>query len=180
MSFTKEQFPSLHRFSLEQYYELGELGLLDRRTELLDGVIIDMEPVSPWHANIGDILSRIFNEGARGRFRVRVQYPINLGQMSQPRPDLVLYRPGMWRGQHPGAADISLVVQISDSSLSFDLGEKLALYRANGIQEYWVVDLKATQVHRFVAPHFKSQTFRDSISPSAWPDIRIDLRELFA
>ena len=28
----------------------------------------------------------------------------------------------MWRGQHPGAADISLVVQISDSSLSFDLG----------------------------------------------------------
>jgi len=57
LSFTKEQFPSLHRFSLEQYYELGELGLLDRRTELLDGVIIDMEPVSPWHANIGDIPS---------------------------------------------------------------------------------------------------------------------------
>jgi hypothetical protein len=49
-----------------------------------------MEPVSPWHANIGDILSRIFNEGARGRFRLRVQYPINLGQMSQPQPDLVL------------------------------------------------------------------------------------------
>ena len=77
MSLTKEQFPNLHRFSLEQYYELGE-GLLDRRTELLDGVIIDMGPVSPWHANIGDILSRIFNEGGRGRFRVRVQYPINL------------------------------------------------------------------------------------------------------
>ena len=70
--------------------------------------------------------------------------------MSQPQPDLVLYRPGMWRGQHPGAADISLVVQISDSSLSFDLGEKLALYRANAIRESWVVDLKATQVHRFV------------------------------
>jgi hypothetical protein len=51
----------------------------------LDGVIIDMEPVSPWHANIGDILSRIFNEGARGGFRVRVQYPINLGQMRQPQ-----------------------------------------------------------------------------------------------
>ena len=74
MSFTKVQSPSLHRFSLEQYYELGELGLLDRRTELLDGVIIDMEPVNPWqHANIGDILFRIFNEGARGRLRVRVQ-----------------------------------------------------------------------------------------------------------
>ena len=180
MSLTKEQIPSLHRFSLEQYYELGELGLLDRRTELLDGVIIDMEPVSPWRANIGDILSRIFNEAARGRFRVRVQYPINLGQMSQPQPDLVLYRPGLWRGQHPGAADIFLVVEISDSSLLFDLGEKLALYKTAGILEYWVVDLSATQVHRFIAPHYKSQRFRSSISPSAWPDISIDLRELFA
>jgi hypothetical protein len=28
---------------------------LDRRTELLNGVIIDMELVSAWHANIGDI-----------------------------------------------------------------------------------------------------------------------------
>ena len=99
--------------------------------------------------------------------------------MSQPRPDLVLYRPGIWRGQHPGAADISLVIEISDSSLIFDLGQKLAFYKSAGIPEYWVVDL-ATQVHRFAAPHFKSQTFRDRISPSAWPDIRIDLRELFA
>jgi Uma2 family endonuclease len=180
LSFTKEQFPSLHRFSLEQYYELGEFGLLDRRTELLDGVIIDMEPISPWHANIGDILSRIFNEGARGRFRVRVQYPINLGQMSQPQPDLVLYRPGMWRGQHPGAADISLLIEISESTLAFDLGEKLTLYRANGIQEYWVVDFNAKQVHCFIAPAYKRRTLDESISPVAWPDIRIDLRELFA
>ena len=180
MSFTKEQFPSLHRFSVEQCYELGELGLLDRRTELLEGIITDMEPVSPWHANIGDILLHFFVTRSQGRFRVRVQYPIALGQNSQPRPDLVLYRPGMWRGQHPGAADISLLIEISESTLAFDLGEKLTLYRANGIQEYWVVDLKAMQVHRFVAPHFKSQTFSDSISPSTWPDIRVDLQELFA
>jgi Uma2 family endonuclease len=178
MSVTQQ--PRLHRFSLEQYYELGELGLLDKRTELLEGIITDMEPIAPWHANIGDTLSRIFSEQARGRFRVRVQYPINLGQMSQPQPDLVLYRPGMWRGQHPGAADISLVVEISDSSLVFDLGQKLALYKSAGILEYWIVDLKATQVHCFVAPQYKSQTLSDSISPSAWPDIRIDLRELFA
>jgi hypothetical protein len=61
---------------------LFRLPGLNRRTELLDGGIIDMEPVSPWHANIGDILSRIFNEGAHGRFRVRVQYPINLAKLS--------------------------------------------------------------------------------------------------
>jgi Uma2 family endonuclease len=170
----------VHRFSRTQYYELGELGLLKGRTELLDGLIIDMEPIGPWHANIGDILSRIFNAQARDRFRVRVQYPINLGETSQPQPDLVLYRPGVWRMEHPGAADTSLVIEISDSSLSFDLGQKLALYRTAGIQEYWVVDLKAKQVHRFVAPQYKSQTLSETISPVAWPDVRVNLRELFA
>jgi Uma2 family endonuclease len=172
--------PKLHRFSLEQYYELGELGLLNQRTELLDGIITDMEPIGPWHANIGDILSRIFNERAKGRFRVRVQYPINLGQMSQTQPDLVLYRPGMWRGQHPGPVDISLVIEIRDSGLVFDLSEKLALYKTVGIVECWVIDLKARQVHYFLAPDYKRRTLSDSISPAAWPDIRIDLRELFA
>ena len=86
----------------------------------------------------------------------------------------------MWRGQHPGAADISLVVQISNSSLSFDLGEKLALYKASGIQEYWVIDLNARQVHCFIAPAYKRRTLSETISPVAWPDISIDLRELFA
>ena len=175
-----EALSRLHRFSLEQYYELGELGLLNQRTELLDGLITDMEPIGPWHANIGDILSHFFNQQARGRFRVRVQYPINLGQTSQPQPDLVLYRPGIWRGQHPGAADISLVIEISDTSLVFDLGEKLALYKSAGIQDYWVIDLKARQVHCFVVPAYRHQTLSNIISPAAWPDIRINLAELFA
>jgi Uma2 family endonuclease len=174
------QQPRLHRFNVEQYYELGELGLLNQRTELLEGIITDMEPIGPWHANIGDILSHLFNQQARGRFRVRVQYPIHLGQISQPQPDLVLYQPGIWRGQHPGATDISLVIEISDTSLLFDLSEKLELYKAAGIQEYWVIDLKARQVHRFVAPAYRHQTLSNSISPVAWPDIRIDLAELFA
>jgi len=119
------QQPKIHRFSLEQYYELGELGLLDQRTELLEGIITDMEPIGPYHANVGDHLSQIFQKQAGDRYRVRVQYPINLGRLSQSQPDLVLYRPGLWRGQHPGAADISLVIEISESSLAFDLGEKL-------------------------------------------------------
>jgi Uma2 family endonuclease len=180
VSLTKEQFPSLHRFNVEQYHELGELGLLGKRTELLEGIITDMEPVSPWHANIGDILLHFFVTRSQGRFRVRVQYPIALGRNSQPQPDLVLYQPGLWRWQHPGAADISLLIEISDSSLTFDLGEKLALYKNAGIKEYWVIDLNTKQLHCFVAPAYKRQTLSERISPIAWPDIRLDLRELFA
>jgi len=44
-----------------------------------------------------------------------------------------------------------------------------------------VIDLRARQLHRFGALHCKSQTLSSgSTSPAAWPDIRIDLGELFA
>src|SRR5271165_7347243 len=56
----------------------------------------------------------------------------------------------------------------------------IALYKAAEIREYWVVDLKARQVHCFVAPQYRRQTLSDWISPEAWPDIRIELVELFA
>jgi Putative restriction endonuclease len=64
-------------------------------------------------------------------------------------------------------------------SLTFDLGEKLALYKNAGIKEYWVIDLNAKQLHCFAAPAYKHRTLNDHISPEAWPDIRIDLAELF-
>jgi hypothetical protein len=47
------QQPRVHRFSVEQYYELGKLGLLNQRTELLEGSIINMEPMTPYRANVG-------------------------------------------------------------------------------------------------------------------------------
>ena len=77
------QQPKLHRFSLEQYYELGELGLLDQRTELLEGIITDMEPIGPYHANVGDHLSQIFQQQAGDRYRVPARMRVFTGPTSR-------------------------------------------------------------------------------------------------
>jgi Uma2 family endonuclease len=47
---------------------------------------------------------------------------------------------------------VALAVEISDSTLKFDLSRKLALYAREGIAEYWVVDIKGRKVHQFWAP----------------------------
>jgi Uma2 family endonuclease len=174
------QQPSTHRFTIQQYYKLGELGLLNQRTELLEGIITDMEPIGPWHAGVLQDLTQLFVSQANDRYAVRAQLPIDLGPQSQPQPDLVLCKPGRWREQHPGAGDISLLVEIAQSSLAYDLTEKLQLYKTAGIWEYWVLDIKAKRIHRFVGPAYRRQTLTDWIGPQAWPDIRIDLEELFA
>jgi hypothetical protein len=56
------QQPRLRRLSLEQYYELGELGLLNQRTDLLEGIITDMEPIGPYRVKVGDIAKKLLRE----------------------------------------------------------------------------------------------------------------------
>jgi Uma2 family endonuclease len=71
---------------------------------------------------------------------------------SEPEPDLVvLARPSQeFRDANPRPGDLRLVVEISDTTLGFDLTTKAELYARAGIIEYWVVDVAARRliVHR--------------------------------
>jgi Uma2 family endonuclease len=168
-----------HRFSVTEYYRMGESGLLDGRTELIEGLIIDMEPIGPWHADIVDILTQTFAKQAQERFRVRVQQPIDLGPESQPQPDLALCRPGRYRDRHPGSGDIFLIIEVADTTLDFDLADKRALYSGAGIAEYWVIDLQAKKLTRFLRNGIEEPISAARISPSTFPDVSINLAELF-
>ena len=71
---------------------------------------------------------------------------------NEPEPDLVvLTKPSReFRDANPRPADLRLVVEISGSTLGFDLTTKAELYARAGIIEYWVVDIAARRfiVHR--------------------------------
>jgi Uma2 family endonuclease len=71
-----------------------------------------------------------------------------LGLATDPVPDLAVVQ-GSPReyAEHPRTA--LLVVEISESSLAYDCGDKADLFAAGGIREYWVVDL----IHRQVVVH---------------------------
>jgi len=64
-------------------------------------------------------------------------------------PDFVVYpKAAGLRGLSAGTA--TLVVEIADSSLAYDLGRKAGLYAAFGVAELWVIDAVTlqTRVHR--------------------------------
>ena len=46
--------------------------------------------------------------------------------------------------------ELLLVIEISDTSLAFDLGRKATLYAKAGVREYWVLDIgrRRLVVHR--------------------------------
>jgi hypothetical protein len=71
-----------------------------------------------------------------------VQDPIFLNEYVEPQPDLVLLKdPPI--GRLPGPGDVSLVVEVADTSLAYGRETKLLRYAEAGIPEAWSVELNA-------------------------------------
>jgi Uma2 family endonuclease len=142
------------RWSVEEYDQMADLGFFrDQRVELIDGEIIEMAPQKNNHVfcvtRVADALRMAFGP-ARW---VRVQAPLDLHPDSQPEPDVAVVegapRPG---SDHPRTA--LLVVEVRDTTLRYDRGEKASVYARHGIADYWVVNLEEghLEIHRQPVP----------------------------
>ena len=142
--------PRRHRFTVEEYRQVAERGLVrGARVELIDGAIFDMTPQGAWHVECVRLLSEALIRGTSGGERVYVQSTTHLSRWSAPEPDIVVTRPGAERWTLPLAGDVVLIIEVSDTTLAYDLGTKVPLYERHGIPEVWVVGLEGRQVHVF-------------------------------
>jgi Uma2 family endonuclease len=84
---------------------------------------------------------------------LRVQSAITLAE-SEPEPDFAIVRGDetAYLARHPTAADIGLVVEVSDSTLPGDRDDKGRIYARAGIPSYWIVNLINRQVEVYTAP----------------------------
>ena len=136
--------PTPHRFTRQEYHRLAESRLLaDERVELLDGVIITMSPQnSPHAATVHRLLFTLLPVVGDAAY-LRVQAPIVLDDWSEPEPDIVICQPDPtdYAQHHPRANQVMVVIEVADSSLAYDQGQKTQAYAASGIPEYWIVNL---------------------------------------
>ena len=182
--------PRRHRLTRCDYYRLAEVGILapDDRVELLEGQLLDMAPIAPRHALVTDNLNELLVGRFASRARVRCQEPVVLDDGSEPQPDFALVR-RPWIGYphtHPGPTDIYLLVEVADSSLSFDRTVKLELYARAGIREVWIVDLTTdvVLVHRGPSGAGYGSVVRiegaAALDVEALPGVTIPVAEVFA
>lgn len=99
-------------------------------------------------------LTHLLVELSRGRYFVSVQNPVLLAERDEPQPDLSLLkgRPDPDSSGPPGPEDILVVVEVSDTTLSYDKNVKLPLYARAGIPEVWIVDLQGQKVEVYADP----------------------------
>jgi Uma2 family endonuclease len=180
--------PAKHRFSVEEYYRMAETGVLrpDARVELLDGEIIDMSPIAPFHGGVVGRLNRLFNSQSRDRWLVWPQNPLRLNDHSEPEPDVMLLKPSPddYTRRHPRPEDVFLLVEVSDSSLAMDVEKKLPLYRRAGVAEVWIVNLEEAAIEVYREPHCNGYGSKTALRPGeqawplAFPDAVVDVAEL--
>ena len=181
---------SLRRFTLDEYHRLIEIGFFDEdeRVELLEGVLVYMSPLNPLHVRALVRLRRVIASFfARNDIEVRIQEPVSIPElMTEPEPDLVISRESgtVLDERHPYPEDILLLIEVSDSSLTYDRTRKGAIYAQAGIPDYWIWNLVDNQLEVYRDPHTPASgdavyqtklTFHrgGSVAPLAFPDFEV-------
>jgi len=167
----------LKRMTVEQYEELARLGVLDDpRVELINGFLVKKMTQRPRHSSTVGVLEELLRGMMPDGWHLRTEQPIRLPDYDEPEPDLAIARgkAGDYRRRHPGAQDVAMVIEVSESILRVDRGDKLRAYARGGIPEYWIVNLvdRRIEAHRSPSSNgYASTTIHD---PSARITVRVD------
>lgn len=143
-------------FSVGDYYTMAAAGLFkeDDRVELIEGEVIEMNPIGSRHAACVGRLTKSCERLAGDVAIVWVQNPVRVSDYSEPVPDVTLLkrRDDFYAQANPGPDDVLLLIEVSDSTLEYDRQIKVPLYARAGIPEVWLVNLPAEVIEIYSQP----------------------------
>ena len=177
--------PAARLWTRDEYLRLADEGwFVDERVQLLDGEIGKMPPqMSPHTASIHLTVKSL--ENAFGpAYYVRNQVPLDLGEFSQPEPDVAVVGGGIRDFARSQPKSALLVVEVADATLRLDRTRKRTIYARAGIPEYWIVNLidRQLEVHRTPSEGSFAERFVVAadgfVAPLALPGVEVAVADL--
>jgi Uma2 family endonuclease len=159
-------------FTIDQYEHMIECGAFAgpnaKRIELVRGELRMMSPQGPEH---GELVGQL-NDWSHAvvdpqLIKVRIQTSVEFPRLNAlPEPDIVWAERKSYARRRPEPHEILLLVEVADSSLAYDVGEKCQLYAEAGIRDYWVIDIPNRVVHVHRDPSPRGYQIRRRLSAS--------------
>ncbi len=148
--------------------ELGVFGGTDRpreRFELIGGEIVPMSPKGNRHEWLKMELMRHLVRSAPPDMCVIPETTLRFSDIGFVEPDIFI-----WPRSIP-LADIAcstalLLVEIADSSFSFDTHTKTKLYGSLGLREYWVLNARTLVTSIYTEPNGAGFAVSRDVTPS--------------
>ena len=166
-----DAWPRLRPLTVDDFMRMGEVGILahDDRVELIRGALVEMTPIGTPHAETVNRLNRALMRAVGEQAVVSIQNPVELDRTTRPQPDAALLRPrrGGYRRAAPRPDDIFLLVEVADTTVTYDTGRKRLLYAESGIREYWVVRLDTWEVEVSRQPTAEGYQSTKAFGPDA-------------
>ncbi len=146
--------PAARRFTYDEYVQLAETGLFrDQRVELLGGRIMLMSAQTHEHFAGVSLVSRVLTDVFGDEYWVRTQGPLLIAEASVPEPGVAVVGGRERDYNHTGHPTTAvLIVEVSDTSLSYDRRHKGGAYAKCGIADYWILNLPKQQLEVYRTP----------------------------
>jgi len=173
------------RFTVAELERMVAAGILDEdeRIELIGGEIVPMSPKGNQHESVKTALTVYWARRLPDDLLFTTETTFRLTPDTYLEPDFVFYSKATGIAGLT-AATARLVVEIADTSLSYDLGRKAALYAVFGISELWVID--AVRLHARIHRDPTPTGYRSAVDlpasqrlvPDALPALAVVLADL--
>jgi Uma2 family endonuclease len=139
-----DNVPRPAKLTARDFWLLAESGAFDNhaRTELIEGEIWVVNSVHRWHART---MSRLIQELGRAieaaglGLEVLAAGSVSMSDDSVPEPDISVIMAMHEQSRTIEREELSIAIEIADTTAQFDLGRKADLYARHGVTEYWVV-----------------------------------------
>lgn len=142
------------RFSVAELDAMFDANILsrDERIELVNGEILQMNSQMMPHGVIKFNLAHKLAGLLGAEFRISTETTVQLADATLVDPDIfITFRKPLERRYFQGE-ELLLAVEVADTSLGYDLGQKANLYAQAGVPELWVIDVNNAQTWIHSAP----------------------------
>lgn len=138
--------PTAHKFTLDEARRAWASGIFADYPdmELIDGELIEMPADGPrttdWNAALVKHLVRTLPDG----LTLVPDKTLSLPPHSGPKPDIYIH--DRRSVAEVDGRNVLLAIEVSDSTLDYDLKVKGPLYANGGVREYWIVDCEGRRI----------------------------------
>jgi Uma2 family endonuclease len=124
--------PPLHRITVDEYERIIASGALENpgRVELIDGYMVDKTGKNADHRWTTKEVLKALDRRLPPGWTSQKEEPVRIPEYDEPEPDIAIIRGSDddYRHRLPTADDVTLVVEVSDSTLRQDRGKKRTAY----------------------------------------------------
>jgi Uma2 family endonuclease len=146
---------SVYRINVHEYERIIAARAIEvEQVELIGGYLVKKMGENPPHSWSTKVLLKALERLLIPGWTWRLEQPVRIPEFNEPEPDIAIVRgtDDDYKHRTPEPADVAFLVEVSESTLDRDQGEKLSAYALGGVTVYWIVNLVDGQVEVYTVP----------------------------